>query len=102
MVVNAGAYEGKITLIQSGHKPSIQVSSGTYVLITLDPTPVSASCATDSRVLLDAGTEWGKIMMSHLLSAHARGQSVMIGTNGCVSQLSSNKFWELIDWVRSN
>jgi hypothetical protein len=98
-----GAYTGKITLVQSGHKPAIQISSDAYIMITLDPTPnLDGSCATDSRLLLDAGTEWGKILTSHLLSAQARGQSVTIGTIGCVSQSSSSKSWELIKWVSSN
>jgi len=71
-------------------------------MITLDSVSGVTSCATDNRLLLDAGTEWGKIMTSHLFSAQARGQSVTIGTNGCVSQSSSGKSWELIDWIRSS
>ncbi len=99
----AGTYAGKITLVQSGHKPSIQISSDTYIMITLDTAPdIAGGCATDNRLLLDAGTEWGKVMTSQLLSAQARGQSVTIGTNGCISQSSSSKSWELMDWVRSN
>lgn len=98
-----GTYTGKITLVQSGYKPAIQISSDAYIMVTLDPIPnVDSNCATDNRLLLDAGTEWGKILTSHLLSAQAREQSVTIGTIGCVSQLSSNKSWELINWVRSN
>ncbi|MGH1487332.1 MAG: hypothetical protein ACRBCI_14050 [Cellvibrionaceae bacterium] len=98
-----GTYTGKITIIQSGHKPTIQISSDTYIMVTLDPIPdIDSSCGTGNRLLLDAGTEWGKILTSHLLSAQARGQSVTIGTIGCVSQSSSSKSWELINWVRSN
>lgn len=101
----AGVHTGEITSIQSGNKNSIQIMSDTYVLVALSPAPnLSGGCSKDwgSRLLLDAGTEWGSIMLSQILSAQARGQSVTIGTNGCVSQSSSNNSWELIDWIKSN
>ena len=104
-VIYAGEHTGKITVIQSGHKPSIQISSDTYMMVTLDPAPIIASgCSTDesSRLILDAGTEWGKVMASQLLAVQARGQSITIGTDGCVSQSGSGKSWELINWIRSN
>lgn len=98
-------YIGTVEVIQTGHKNSIVIQSDTYAIITLDPLPVfdGTSCALDSskRIILDAGTEWGKIMYTQLLTAQATGRSVMIGTKSCATQTSTGNKWEVIDWMKN-
>ena len=65
---------------------------------------ISEACAKDAsrRLIIDVGTEWGKVMLSQLLAAQAAGKAVLLGSlDKCISQTATGNSWVHIEWMQS-
>lgn len=95
-----GYQSGTVVQIQTGQGYS---TDGVYALVTISNSRTNpASCATDNRWAINPAKEWGKALLTLLLTAQTIGKSVEVwGTGGCevMGTGSANK-WEDISYMR--
>jgi len=92
-VCSAGTIKGTVEMIQTGKGYTVE---DVYVLVKIVGTRSGQpACATDDRFSLNPASEWGKSMLSILLTAQATQKTVRLhGVNNC-DLMGGNSFEEI-------